>query len=475
MTRVVSGIRSLYLRIWLTVIVTLALFALASGWLFQRHLDQERVRNQVALTERISAWGDLIQRSLPAASAPVDEQALALREWSQRLRVPMALENDQGQRIAASDSFLRRESDPQLARQPSYQIKLDDGRALWVMRPAMLKPPPPPGGGGEAGPPDDDGPGAEHRVTAGADGRGPPTLAWLNLNLTPRGLPPGLGLIGLVLALFLAIGVGAFPVVRRLTRRLEALKRGVEAFGAGALDRRVAVEGQDEVAAVATSFNQAAERIEALVRSNKSLLANASHELRSPLARLKMATAMLGDATPEAREQLRGEINTDIGELDALVDEVLLASRLEAAAPPEHTDPVDLLALAVEEGARVDAQVDGPPVQVMGEERLLRRALRNLLENARRYGGQEIRVELQLAAPGRVELSVSDNGPGVPPAFIERIFEPFFRLPGHAEREGGVGLGLSLVKQIAQRHGGSVRCDARDGGGSCFTLALPAT
>ena len=133
--------RSLYLRIWLTVIVTLALFAGASGWLVQRHLDQEHARNQAALTERIAAWGDLIQRSLPAAAAPPDVQAEALRDWSQRLRVPMALEDEQGHRIAASESFMRRESDKALMHVAIYQIKLDDGRSLYVMRPNMLKPP----------------------------------------------------------------------------------------------------------------------------------------------------------------------------------------------------------------------------------------------------------------------------------------------------------------------------------------------
>src|SRR5262249_10905346 len=145
------------LRIWLTVIVTLALFAGAAGWLVQRHMDQERLRNQAALTERIAAWGDLIQRSLPAASAPPEVQSQALREWSQRLRVPMALEDGQGHRIAASDSFLRREADKELSKLPTYQIKLDDGRSLWVMRVGMLKPPPLPGmDRGDAGPPDDE-------------------------------------------------------------------------------------------------------------------------------------------------------------------------------------------------------------------------------------------------------------------------------------------------------------------------------
>jgi signal transduction histidine kinase len=262
-------------------------------------------------------------------------------------------------------------------------------------------------------------------------------------------------------------------VVRRLTRRLEDLKRGVETFGAGALSHRVAEDGSDEVAAVAATFNRAAQRIETLVESHRNLLANASHELRSPLARLKMALAMVDDAKPESRAALKREIDTDIGELDALVEEVLLASRLDVSAFVLHTEPVELLAVAVEEAARVGAAVDGAPVSINGDERLLRRALRNLLENALRYGGDDIHVEIIPGALGAVAIWVRDRGPGIPEALRERIFEPFYRLPGHAEREGGVGLGLSLVRQIAQRHGGSVRCEAREGGGSNFVIDLP--
>ena len=120
----------------------------------------------------------------------------------------------------------------------------------------------------------------------------------------------------------------------------------------------------------------------------------------------------------------------------------------------------------------LSASVDGMPLLVTGDERLLRRALRNLLENARRYGGSEIEVDVRAQA-GQALVRVCDRGPGVPQAMRERIFEPFFRLPGHAEQAGGVGLGLSLVEQIATRHGGHVRCEAREGGGSCFVIALP--
>jgi signal transduction histidine kinase len=290
--------------------------------------------------------------------------------------------------------------------------------------------------------------------------------------------PSGEGLVVFLLLLFLGVAAGAYPVVRRLTRRLENLQRGVEQFGAGQLGQRVQDEGRDEVAKVAASFNRAADQIETLLRSHQSLLANASHELRSPLARLKMAFAMLEGASPAQRARLQQEIDTNIGELDALVEEVLLASRLEAAGADDHSpEPVDLLGLAAEEAVRTGAEVlpeDGvTDFHVPGEERLLRRALRNLLENARRYGGGA-QVLLELRRRGaQLELRVCDRGPGVPAEMRERIFEPFFRLPGHAEQAGGVGLGLSLVKQIAERHQGGVRCEAREGGGSCFVLSLP--
>jgi signal transduction histidine kinase len=193
---------------------------------------------------------------------------------------------------------------------------------------------------------------------------------------------------------------------------------------------------------------------------------------------MKMAVSMLESAAPPQRDKLKREIDRNVAELDALVEEVLLASRLDAPQDPLHRDKIDLIAVAAEEGARVDASLDAPPnLFVAGDERLLRRALRNLLENARRYGGGEIGVALSehgSAGRRRVDLRVCDRGPGVPAAMRERIFEPFFRMPGHAEQAGGVGLGLSLVKQIAERHGGSVRCEAREGGGSCFVIDLPA-
>ncbi len=465
--------KSLYLRIWLTVVAVLLLFALVAGWLFQSNVEQERDRVQSMWSERASAWAALIENSLPERDAPVAEQRAALLDWSQRLRLPLALDDEHGQRIATSESFARREAeglapvragDSSAAQRRTVRLLLSDGRALWIMRPS-------PGrwrGGGTRG---------EGGAPAGSGSLAAAPIWPRGLALLPGG---GLGLVAALAALFVAIALGAYPVVRRLTRRLEALQRGVESFGAGQLSQRVDARGHDEVAALGRSFNAAAQRIEALVASHRSLLANASHELRSPLARIKMALAMLDDAKPDAppevRAGLRREVERNIRELDALVEEVLLASRLDAPDETNRTashTPVALLPLAAEEGARFNAAVQGEDASVLGDERLLRRALRNLLENARRYGGAAP-PEVDIARTvGSVQVRVSDRGPGVAPEQRERIFEPFYRLPGHAEQAGGVGLGLSLVRQIARAHRGSVLCEGRDGGGSCFVLSLP--
>jgi signal transduction histidine kinase len=180
----------------------------------------------------------------------------------------------------------------------------------------------------------------------------------------------------------------------------------------------------------------------------------------------------------------KNEIKRNIAELDQLVEEILLASRLDAKEADMGTiEEVDLIGLVAEECARLDAAFEvgdaesegnaqDPTFNVQGVAKLLRRAIRNLLENARRYTTGDVSVSLQ--QQGRVAvLRVFDHGPGVPEGLRQRIFEPFYRLPGASETNGGVGLGLALVKSIAERHGGTVRCEGRDGGGACFVIELP--
>ncbi|MBV7456512.1 HAMP domain-containing protein [Acidovorax sp. sif1233] len=288
---------------------------------------------------------------------------------------------------------------------------------------------------------------------------------------------PPFGFLWLLGIVSLAVAVGVYPIIRRLTLRLEALQRSVQKFGEGDLSVRVPEQGQDEVADLARQFNAAAARVETLVKSHKSLLANASHELRSPLTRIRMGMELMGGQQPSPA--FREEILRNIAELDQLVDEILLASRLDAREADVGTvELVDLIGLAAEECARVDADLDvsssADSVDVRGVSKLLRRAIRNLLENARRYSTGEITVVVH-RRQGHAEVRVCDRGPGVPASQRERIFEPFYRLPGASERAGGVGLGLALVRSIAGRHNGTVHCEDREGGGACFVLRLPVS
>ncbi|MFM9880539.1 MAG: ATP-binding protein [Burkholderiaceae bacterium] len=316
----------------------------------------------------------------------------------------------------------------------------------------------------------------------------------------PRRLQRGSGLLWIFGFVAIAVAVGSYPIVRRLTRRLERLRQGVEQWGEGDLSARVPVSGQDEVTFLAQRFNDAAERVQALLQSHKSLLANASHELRSPLTRIRMGLELMGTEAPtlvasrtalppvgavaprggpsslSAFENTKQEISRNINELDQLIDEILLASRLDAKEADLGTvEAVDLIGMAAEECARVDAEFDlagTGEVLASGVVKLLRRVVRNLLENARRYSSGEVHLTLSVDA-GQAVIRVRDHGPGVPPAERERIFEPFYRMPGASEREGGVGLGLALVKTIVLRHRGSVHCEDNPGGGACFVVRLP--
>lgn len=405
--------RRLYLRIWLAVAGSVAALSLLVGWAW--HLaeeDRERER-----------------------------QANPTRE--------ILVRNASGEVIGRTEAQLRR----QRGQPPEVLIPLRNGQVISLeMTPrGGLEPP----------------------------RRDPtPPLAWLR---PPYGFQWMLALAGLV------VMVGVFPVARRLTQRLEALQRGVQRWGEGDLSVRLPEGGEDEVADLSQRFNDAAQRIEglmdsqaALLQSQKSLLANASHELRSPLARIRMAIELSGTGGSPAA---RAELERNIAELDQLIDEILLASRLDAREADMGTvEEVDLIGLVAEECARVGASFDlaegTSEIIVPGVVKLLRRAVRNLLENAVRHGARtgrasEVRAELGLQ-DHRAVLHVEDRGPGVPPDQRERIFEPFYRMPGASEREGGVGLGLALVRSIAERHGGSASCNNREGGGARFTLRLPA-
>jgi len=290
------------------------------------------------------------------------------------------------------------------------------------------------------------------------------------LSSEPLGFARPKGMLNNALMLLaVGLGIAAFPLVRGLTKRLERLQHGVDLLGAGDLKARVQVEGKDEVARLALSFNRAADKIEQLVGAHKTLLANASHELRTPLARIRLALELIKDGVDAKR---RAGLEQDIAELNDLLDEILLASRLGAVVDDTTLEEIDLLALAAEECARYDeAVLDGESAVMQGDARLLRRLLRNLLENAHRHGKPPANVSIANDG-GTARLTVWDNGAGVPEAEFERVFEPFYRRRNTRDNSGA-GLGLALVRQIARRHGGEARCVLMADGRSSFEITLP--
>lgn len=411
----------LYQKIYLTILATLVVVVLVTGMLW-------RFGAAPPGHEAFQFAGELAQGLLPPADAARADQARAVDDIAQRLKIGLALYGVDGTVIAAS------------------------GRG-----PAPPLPPGRPPSGFMRGP------GGPAWLIALPDGRSLMARAGPQIN------HPALALILLLALVALAVAITAYPVVRGLTRRIERLQRGVETLGRGDLAARVEVSGRDEVARLASAFNASAERIQELVGAHRMLLAQASHELRTPLSRLRMGLELVTD---KVEPRHKAEIESNIAELDRLVGEILLSSRLDAVGEPERRERVDLLALVAEECARVaGCDLDGTPVTVPGDAGLLRRLVRNLLENAERHGRPPVQVMLALSG-GEAVLTVYDAGDGVPEAERERIFEPFRRLSGSTQSTG-FGLGLALVRQIARRHGGKALVVPGPFGRGAFEVRLP--
>jgi signal transduction histidine kinase len=406
--------RRLYRQLYLTIIASLLLVVLFAGAFWRFAPGQQGAE----------LLGELVAPHLPPADADEATQQQALERIHRRLKVDLALFDRNQRRIAAVGRPLpypRRETGGWTFGRggPAWTIRLPDAR-------------------------------------------------WLVARAPGRPWNPVLGLIGFLSAIAVAVAVCAYPLVRRLTGRLERLQAGVEQLGAGDLGARVKVEGRDEVAQLAESFNRSAARIEELVGSHKLLLANASHELRTPLSRIRLGVELMKETADPKR---KADLERDIAELDQLIDEILLSSRLDAVQGLDTREEVDLLALAAEEGARYEhCSVAGEPVVLRGDRALLRRMLRNLIENAERHGVPPIEVHVGRDGT-QAAVTVSDHGPGVAASERERVFSPFSRVAGRA---AGTGLGLTLVRQIARQHGGDAEWVGTPQQPSAIRVALPA-
>jgi signal transduction histidine kinase len=406
--------KRLYLKIYLTIVLTLLLVVLIAGGIW-------RFGKPPAFAEGFEVAGELISAALPPADAPSAEQQAAVRQFAQRLSAAIALFDKDLEPIAAYGD--------------------GDIPVPYKRRPGFM-----PGNGAWAIPL--------------PDGR------WI----VARGIErthPAIGLILLLGGIALVIALCAFPVVRGLTRRLEQLQEGVETLGSGNLTTRVKVEGCDEVASLAASFNRAAARIEELVNAHRLMLAHASHEIRTPLSRIRLGIEMLAEKNDP---KYKAALSEDIGELDALVDDILMASRLDMIKVLPQPEHVDLLALVAEEAAHYDdCAVDGEPVTVTADRRFLRHMIRNLLDNATRHGKPPVGVTVARDGASAL-IDVCDGGNGIPDDERERVFVPFVRINGETK---GSGLGMTLARGIARLHAGDAVVMPFSERGSCIRVTLP--
>ncbi len=302
------------------------------------------------------------------------------------------------------------------------------------------------------------------------------------MNPYPPQLLVLIGLLGLSL-----IGLTVYLLVRQLEQRLSVLEGAATRIAAGNLETRVPDVGTDSVGRLAAAFNGMARHLQRLLAVQREMVSAVAHELRTPVARLRFGLEMSAEAqTDEARRKYLEGMDGDIDDLDALVDEMLVYSRLERGSPTLNFQQVDLRALVdqvIGELAPLRADVgvsrgecttaaDGS-CWAEAEPQYLRRALSNLITNAMRHA--ERQVQVSFAIDGQtVRLEVDDDGPGVPEADWEKVFTPFLRLDDSRTRaSGGHGLGLSIVRRIIYWHGGRSQLGHSDLGGARFSLLWP--
>lgn len=283
----------------------------------------------------------------------------------------------------------------------------------------------------------------------------------------------------LLLALLLVMAgviLAAQIVLRRLLDPLRMLGAAVAQVGAGQLDVRVPIHTNDEFGRLTDAFNQMAERVRGMIQSRDQLLVDVSHELRSPLTRMKVALEL------PAGDVQHGRLSDDVAEMERMVSELLELERLRTGRGV-NAAPHDLIRILRDVAARYD---DRPPgVRVVAsavevfldmDEDKVRTVLRNLLENAIKYSLPDsqpiaLRVDETSAA---IVVRVTDDGIGIPDTDAERVFEPFYRVdPSRSKSTGGYGLGLSICKRVMEAHGGQIAVERHSPRGTSFVLTFP--
>jgi signal transduction histidine kinase len=298
-------------------------------------------------------------------------------------------------------------------------------------------------------------------------------FAW---TFTRRTQTAHLVVLALLLLLMASVIFTAHAILRRLLRPLRWLGDGVARLSEGHLDVAVPKRSEDEFGALTDAFNQMVGRVRDMVRSRDQLLLDVSHELRSPLTRLKVALELLPDIAMKAR------MAGDLSEMEMMIGELLELERLREGrgirAVRQNLVPIlEQVARSFRDrppGVRLTSTT--PEVLADVDEEKIRTVIRNLVENAVKYSLPDSRaVEVAAARNGdRVVIRVTDDGPGIPEGDIPGLFEPFFRVDRSRSRKtGGYGLGLSISRRIVEAHGGEIMVRNNPGRGASFVVTLP--
>jgi two-component system sensor histidine kinase CpxA len=285
------------------------------------------------------------------------------------------------------------------------------------------------------------------------------------------------------LILVLLSGAACLLLARYLTRPIRAFRIAGKAIAGGDLSTRVGPEiarRRDEFGDLAIDFDRMAEQIEALLGSQKKLLRDVSHELRSPLARLQAAAGLIRQKDRDADNAHLDRIEREAENLNELIGQILNFVRLESLTSIDR-QPVDLGRLVgdIVDDARYEGEAEQKTVdyhltedvEISADEALIYRAIENVVRNAIRHSRHRTGVTISESEPGHVKITVDDDGPGIDPADAERIFEPFFTRPS-PDGTAGAGIGLAIARRAAELHGGSIRARNRPQGGLSVEIEI---
>lgn len=292
---------------------------------------------------------------------------------------------------------------------------------------------------------------------------------------------------GITLLSLFVLSLGIYGLLVPMQRKLREVSYALNKMKTGNMSLRLPVEGSDEMATLASSYNNMSDHIQRLIEAQRELMRAVSHELRTPVARIRFAVEMMADEDDyDYRLQQVEQIDKDIEALNTLIDEIMTYAKLEQGMPSIEFEDIDLFEVLDQVAVETDALKTGKEVEVLpmpvpviveAERRYLHRVVQNLVGNAVRYCEQKILISGGLDAKGMAYICVEDDGPGVPEADRARIFEAFARLDDSRTRaSGGYGLGLSIVSRIAYWFGGEIQVDQSPTlGGARFIMIWPAS